>query len=817
MQNLKKLVNMAKYCTIVLVFLLSVCTPQQAKAQAQEISASQLAKVDVDSLSDEQISTYWNKAKAEGYSLDQLEVIAISKGMPASQFSKLRQRILGLKYSDPNSGGPTLGTTNAAEISSIKKFGLEGNVPKKASENPLFGYDFFSNPNISFTPNLNLATPATYQLGPGDEILIDIWGAAQNNYRKKVDREGAIRIENIGPIYVSGLSIDKAKEKIISYLKKIYSGIGAAGNSYNKVYADVSLVGVRTVQVNIIGEVKVPGTYSLSALSTVLNALYASGGPTEKGTFRTVKVIRAGQEYGEFDIYDYLINGSEKGNVMLRDQDIIIVKPYGSKIEVAGNVKRPGLYELKQGETISKLINFFSGFTSDAYQERLLLERVNGKQKEVSEIVLKEQGNFVLRDGDKLTVGEIIDRYENRVTIEGAVYRPGDYELTEGLSLIGLLEKASGLKDNAFVDRGIIYRTIDDIKQEVLSFSVKEVLEKKTDILLKREDKVIIFSKQSLKEKQSVSIDGAVNKPQSIAFVENMRVEDLIAISGGFKDGADATVIDISRRLTDGDYKTISKNIKQSSSNNLIIEGNNDFFLEPNDRVSVRYLKGFTAQKNVSIQGEVAYPGDYSIVDKDERISDLINKAGGFSPYAYLEGATILRKVSISTEKVQVKLLEGLIAKDSLVADDAIEPKEFKIGIDLEKIMAASGQKSKFDLILQEGDVLIIPSEKQTVEVRGEVLFPSLSRFDKTNSFKDYINNSGGFSEKAKKSKSYVIYANGNIRSTKSFVFFKVYPKVTPGALILVPQKAEKSRMSIAEILGITTALGTLGLLIKAF
>jgi len=463
------------------------------------------------------------------------------------------------------------------------------------------------------------------------------------------------------------------------------------------------------------------------------------------------------------------------------------------------------------------LINFFSGFTSDAYQERLLLERVNGKQKEVSEIVLKEQGNFVLRDGDKLTVGEIIDRYENRVSIEGAVYRPGDYELTEGLSLSGLLEKASGLKDNAFIDRGVIYRTIDGVKQEILSFSVKEVLENKKDILLKREDKIIIFSEQSLKEKQSVSIDGAVNNPQTIAFVENMRVEDLIAISGGFKDGADATVIDISRILVDGDFKTISKNIKQSSSNNLIIEGNNDFFLEPFDRVSVRYLKGFTTQKNVSIQGEVAYPGDYSIVDKDERISDLISKAGGFSPYAYLKGATIIRKVANSMEKEQLKLLEGLIAKDSLVAEETIARKEFKIGIDLEKIMAASGQKSKYDLILQEGDVLIIPSEKQTVEVRGEVLSPSLSRFDKANSFKDYINNSGGFSEKAKKSRSYVIYANGNIRSTKSFVFFKIYPKVTPGALILVPQKAEKSRMSIAEILGITTALGTLGLLIKAF
>jgi protein involved in polysaccharide export with SLBB domain len=816
MQNLRKLVNIFKYCTIVVVFLLSVFTSQQVKAQ--ETSASQLAKVDVDSLSDEQISTYWIKAKAEGYSLDQLEVIAISKGMPASQFSKLKQRISELRYTDPNSKSPTAGTANAAEISNIEKFGLEGSSPDKVQKNPLFGYDFFSNPNISFTPNLNLATPATYQLGPGDEILIDIWGAAENNYRKKVDREGAIRMENIGPVYISGLSIDKAKEKIISYLKKIYSGIGASGNSYNKVYADVSLVGVRTVQVNIIGEVKVPGTYSLSALSTVLNALYAAGGPTEKGTFRAVKVIRGGQEYGEFDIYDYLINGSEKGNVMLRDQDIIIIKPYGSKIEVIGNVKRPGFYELKQGETISDLINYFSGFTSDAYQERLLLERVNGKQKEVSEIVLKEEGNFLLRDGDKLTVGKIIDRYENRVSIEGAVYRPGDYELTEGLSLSGLLDKASGLKDNAFIDRGVIYRTIDGVKQEILSFSVKEVLEKKTDIVLNREDKIIIFSEQGLKEKQSVSIDGAVNNPQTIAFVENMRVDDLIAVSGGFKDGADATMIDISRRLVYGDFKTISKNIKQSSSNNLIIEGSNDFFLEPYDRVSVRYLKGYTTQKNVSIQGEVAYPGNYSIVDKDERISNLIDKAGGFSPYAYLKGATIIRKVNISTQKEQMKLFESLIAKDSLVADETIAPKEFKIGIDLENIMAASGQKSKFDLILQEGDVLIIPSEKQTVEVRGEVLVPSLSRFDRTNSFKDYISNSGGFSEKAKKRKSYIIYANGDIRSTKSFFFFKMYPKVMPGALILVPQKAEKKGgMSVAEIIGITTALGTLGLLINAF
>ena len=803
-----------KYWLLTLLMVIAVFNTQQISAQG--ISGSQLSNIDVDSLSDAQISSYWEKAKGEGYSIEQLEVISVSKGMSSSQFSKLKQRISSLKFSNTTTKRTTEENSTAAEMSSLEKFGLEGKLPEKAQKSTLFGYDFFSNPSISFTPNLNLATPTTYQLGPGDELLIDIWGAAENNYRKKVDREGAIRIENIGPVYVSGLSIDKAKEKIISYLMKIYSGIGASGASYSKIYADVSLVGVRTVQVNIIGEVKVPGTYSLSALSTVLNSLYAAGGPTEKGTFRSIKVMRAGKELKEFDIYNYLIKGSEEGNVMLQDQDIIIVKPYGSKIEVAGNVKRPGQYELKQGETIQNLINFFSGFTAEAYKERLLVERMNGKQKEVSEIVLKEHPDFKLRDGDKITVDSIINRFENRVTISGAVYRPGNYELTKELNLAGLIEKASGIKDDAFLNRGVIYRMIDDVEQEILSFSVNDILKKNTDIVLKREDSVLVFSKQNLKEKQTVSIDGAVNNPQTINFIEKMSVEDLIAVSGGFKEGADATVIDISRRTADGDFKTMSKEFKKSSSNELSIAGNNDFFLEPFDRVSVRNIIGYTAQRDVSIEGEVSYPGNYVIIDKDERISDLVHKAGGFSPYAYLKGATIIRTTENSSEKEQLKQLEGIITKDSLIGVQNLEINEFKIGIDLERIMASNGQKSKYDLILKEGDRLIIPSEKQTVEVRGEVMSPSLTRFDTSKSFKDYISNSGGFSENAKKKRAYVIYANGNTKTSRCFFFFRTYPKIEPGALIVVPQKAErKSGMSIQEIIGITTGISTLGILIN--
>lgn len=779
---------------------------------AQNISKAQLATINIDELSDEQIAIYWNKAKVEGYTIDQLEVIATSKGMPSGQFLKLKQRINALRFEDTTSS--SYNNADGNEISSLNKFGLEGGTADEISKKPLFGYDFFSNPNISFTPNLNLATPTTYELGPGDELLIDIWGAAENNYKLLVNREGAIRIKNVGPVYVSGLSIDKAKEKIISYLRKIYSGIGASNDSYNKVHADVSLIGVRTVQINIIGEVKVPGTYSLSGLSSVLNALYAAGGPTEKGTFRSVQIIRAGQHLKDFDIYKYLIEGSEEGNVLLRDQDIIIVKPYASIITVAGNVKRPGLYELKQGETISDLVHFFSGFTSNAYRDRILVERVNGSQKEVNEIVYKEQPNFLLKDGDKLMIGNIIDRFENRVQIQGAIYRPGTYELTKDLTLVGLLKKAAGIKENAFLDRGIIYRTIDDIKQEIISFSVSEILNNTVNIVLKREDRVQIFSTESLTEKHTVTIDGAINKPQTVVFMKNMHIEDLIAIAGGFKEGADATKIEIFRSISDDKFETLSKAINRSSTNNLLIDENKDFYLKPFDRVSVRYLKGYSIQKNVLILGEVSYPGKYSIVNKSERVSDLIEMAGGVSPYAFIEGSYLSRKVRKAIEQSQITLLDQLTSKDSVSTLQVLEV-EIKIGLNLEKIMSADGKGSKYDLIIEEGDILTIPSEKQTVTVRGEVMSPSLIRYDKSNSLKDYINFSGGYSLRAKKNRSYVIYANGEIKSTKSFLFFRTNPKLRPGAMVVVPEKRKNTKVSLTEILSITTVLATLGLLIK--
>ena len=803
----RKQKNEMRYIKITTFFICLMFSIQSISSQ----SIDQIRNADIDSYSDSQIASYWNKAQQQGYSLEQLELIAKSKGMSSAKFMKLKNRILNLNTITKTESSSDV---TSSETSELETFGLDGSESKKDIEqNDLFGYDFFKNPSISFTPNLNLATPTTYQLGPGDELLIDIWGASENNYRKKVTKEGAIRIEGIGPIYVSGLSIEKAKTKIISYLKKIYNGIGAANNSYNKVYTEVSLVGVRTVQVSMIGEVKVPGSYSLNALSTVLNALYAAGGPTENGSFRNIKVIRGGKEFSQFDIYQYLLKGSQKGNIFLQDQDIIYVETYRSKIEVTGEVKRSGIYELKQDENIQDLITYFSGFTSSAYKERLLIERVNGKEKEVSEVLLEQQKDFAMQDGDKLIVGEINDRYSNKVSIEGAVYRPGNYELTKDLTVSGLLGKASGIKENAFLGKGLIYREINEVEQEVVSFSLKEILENKADITLQREDRVYIFDKTTLKEATTISINGAINKPGSIPFVENMTVEDLVAISGGFKEGADTSIIDISRRLNDGNFASISQDIRYESTSTL--ENKNEkVYLKPFDIVSVRYEKGYSIQIKVSLKGEVSYPGEYAITTKDERISDLIEKAGGLSPYAYIKGATLYRKKSDIEKKLQDELLETISENDSLVEIDNQE--SFKIGINLTEILKEGGKGSSYDLILEKGDELFIPSQRQTVEIQGEVLLPSLVRYEKKNTLKSYIDKSGGYSEFAKRDDVYVVYANGDIKATKSFLFFKKYPKLEPGAVILVPKKAEKTRMSIQEILGITTTLGTLALLINS-
>ena len=793
-------------------------------AQVGNTNNVDVTSVNVDNLSDTQLQTAWARAQAQGYSIDQFVAIARARGMQEAQAMKLRQRLMQLGNTTQST---TKGTTSTDKMRKPADeediFGYSGNEPKEKAPQPqknneIFGMDFFKNPKISFTPNLNMATPENYQVGPGDELLVEVWGATEGNFKQKVDAEGNIFLNGVGRIHVAGLSFSEVKAKINSFLKRIYSGISAPDGSYAKIYTGVTITQVRTVKVNIIGEVMVPGTYSLSSLSTVLNALYACGGPSESGSFREISLVRGGKKIANFDIYDFLINGSEKGNLGLQDQDVIIVPPYKNRVWVEGQVKRKGFYEMLNSETLANLVSFFGGFTSDAFTNTLVLERIKEAKREVKEIDFSEISKLKMQNGDRLKVHAITNEYQNRLSIGGAVYQPGVYEYKEGMTALDLLNRANGVKKDASLNRGLIFRTENRVDYQTLSFSVKDLIENKHNITLKDNDSLYIFYKDALQYKKFVKVEGAVNKPQELSYMENMTVEDAISLAGGLSNGADPSVIEVFRETNDGNFEKLSQAFKVSSNNELK-SGGEAMVLQPNDVVSVRYIKGFTPLQTVSVMGEVLYPGVYSIQSKNEHISDLLERVGGFTPFAYKEGATLVRKKTEEGEIQQEDFLDELISQESTSAESskslkkvAKKTNEYRIGIDVSKIL--KHKHSKYDLLLNEGDMLLIPSEKQTVEIRGEVLAPSMVRFQKGQSLRQYIDQAGGFSNRAKKRSIYVLYANGSIKSTRNSLFFKNYPELAPGAIIIVPSKPEKKQMSTGETVGIISAITTMGVLI---
>ena len=799
--------NTQPFLILLLIFFTSI-------AFSQDIS--QLKNVDVNSMSDDQIESYWSQIKKGGYTMAQVEVLGKAQGISATKIADFKRRV--------NSLGATDTFKNKAfEIDekvdfTNEPFGLKDRqmVEKDSASISLFGYDFFSNSKVSFTPSVNIAVPKNYQIGPGDEIMIDLWGASEITYKATVNNSGSIKINGIGFVFINGFTLENASKKIISKLKTKHAGISADSNSYNKINTNITVSKIRTVQVNIIGEVKTPGTYALNSLSTVLNALYVAGGPTKMGTFREVQLVRANKVVATLDIYQYMLSGTQEGNLKLQDQDVLLVKPYKNLVSVEGAVKRAGIYELKDGQTLAELAEYFGGFTPIAYTNLLTVERLNGTQKEIREVAFTKAKDFIMQGGDKLVVQEILDRYENKITIQGEVYRPGSFEMFEKMTLKTLIEKAEGITPEAFLLRGLLVRTFDDTQKENISFSVSEILNGSSTIVLKARDQVRIFNKDELREKRTITIAGAVNTPNTFDFVDKLQIEDVIAMSGGLERGADPQVISISRRLKDGSFKTLSKVYAVSSDENLAINNGTPFYIEPFDVIDVRYSKGYTAQKNVSISGEVKYSGSYSLINKNERISDLIERAGGFTEFAYLKGAALIRKTK---NKYAIDILKNM---DKNMGDesnlDALKEMEanateFKVGIDLKMILENKG--SDIDMYLREGDQLLIPSKRQTVKVSGMVLKPSLVQYKEGLSLRKYIFKSGGFADTAKKTKIYVSYANGDIKTVKRFLFIKRYPKLAPGATIFVPAKPVNEKMSTAELLGITTSIATLGILIK--
>jgi protein involved in polysaccharide export with SLBB domain len=787
-------------------------------AFAQSLSTTDLSTVKVDNLTDEQIQQFKAKADASGMSYDQLVIMARSRGMNEVEIQKLNTRLNSVdskKTTTSSTLNPTVKSTSEVDVFDFKVIKSDAKKAKEeASEKDsiakkTFGYYLFNTTNLTFEPSQNLPTPKNYQLGAGDELSIDIWGASQANYILPVNGEGYINIPLVGPVFVNGLSFENASSLIKGRLRQIYAGLG------QNTFAMVNVSKIRSIKVNILGEVDVPGSYSLSSLSSVFNALYVSGGPTYNGSFRNIKVMRANKQVGVIDVYNYLLNGDQSNNIKLQDQDVILVTEYKTKVQMTGEVKRPLIYEIKDKETLADAIRFAGGFTEKAYTHRVKIYRNTSREKQIFDVPQDSFPKFGLVNGDEIVVEPILERYENLVEINGAVYRSGKYSIANGLTLKKLIEKAEGLRGDAYLNRALIYRTKENLRIEAIPVNLEALMNgTASDIALVKDDQVRVFSLSDLNEEYIVSIFGEVQKPGQFPFVESMTLEDLIAQSGGFKEAASSSHVEVARRI-----KNVTASTKTTDQTQLFTfdlakdlkftNGQGSFVLEPYDQVFIRRAPAYEIQQLVSVTGQVNYPGEYALSSKVEKVSDLIERVGGCNEFAYVKGAKLIRKFNMHDILNILQNANGGVL-DSLVKINT--NKEQSVPIELDKIIENPG--SKYDIYLEPGDELIVPRVLQTVGVNGAVLYPVQAKYTEGVGFKQYISQAGGFADNALKKKSFVIYANGKVKSTKRFMFCSFYPHIEPGAEIIVPRKPEEKENTIQQNIAIASALATMSLVV---
>ena len=681
----------------------------------------------------------------------------------------------------------------------------------------VFGRDIFNNSNLTFEPSLNIATPVDYRLGPGDQLVIEVWGASQANITQKVTPDGYITIPDVGPIQVNGLTVQAASNKIRAKLSKIYSGMGTT-NVDLSTDVKVSLGQIRTIQVNIMGEVAQPGTYALSSFSTVFHALYKAGGISQLGSLRNIKVVRGGRTVATVDVYDYILHGRSHSDIRLQEGDVILASPYDALVLVKGKIKRPMYYEMKRTESIRTLIDYAGGFTNDAYTSAVTVERNDEKERTICSVDDMNYGVFKVKDGDVVSVGAILDRYNNRIEIKGAVYRPGFYELGKEISTVrDLITKADGLLEDAFTNRAVLHRENLDKTLEIISVNVKGVLDgTEPDITLQRNDVLFIPSKYDLEAKGTVEISGEVYSPGIFPYAENTKLEDLIIMAGGLTESASKVRVDIARRLNDPNstkkQKEISKMFSFAVKDGFVVEGDPGFILEPYDQVFVRRSPGYTPKVNVSITGEVEFEGSYALNERNERLSDLIAHAGGLTGFAYLKGARLERQLS-DEEYLQAKELLTMVASNNQISgnDSIIIPavsRTYTVAIDLEKIM--SNPHSSLDPVLQDGDAVIIPQLMTTVQVTGSVRKPNSVVYNPDMKLKDYISEAGGYAERARKSGTFILYPNGHIKELGRNASAK---EIVGGAKIIVPQKGRSQWNLGTTLSSITTSVSMLAVI----
>ncbi len=765
-------------------------------------------------MSDEQLLQEMMNYSNAGMTQEQIYLELTKKGVTVDQLQRLKERYGNRQeLATPASSGVMQEAGRTPEVVVAPRERREEELIPQ--EDRIFGQDFFSTHNLTFEPNMNMPTPANYILGPGDEVIIDIWGNSELNVRYTIAPDGHITVPGLGRIQLSGMRVDQATAHIRNAFSTIYSDLDSPEP---RTFLAISVGNVRTIRVNVMGEVVTPGTYTLSSFASAFHALYAAGGINKIGSLRTIRVFRAGKTEAVIDIYEYLMHGNNAGDITLRDGDIIKVDPYGVLAQVTGEVKRPMWYEMKETETLDDLIRFAGGFRGEAYKENVQLRRKGTSEMEVYTVNALQFPDFRMRDGDQISVGNILTRFANRVSIEGAVMRPGSYAIGEDIKTVGdLMKMAQGPREDAFLSRALLYREKEDLTPIVESVDVEALLNNRIpDVPLRKNDRLFVPSVISLLDNFTISVGGEVRAPGTYAYADNMSIEDVIVQAGGLRESASTARIDVYRRIKKPESTTDSgvtgEAFSFSLKNGLIISGDKSFTLEPFDEVFVRRSPGYEPQQNVAIEGEVLFGGQYAKLTKDERLSSLVNRAGGLTQFAYPKGARLQRQL---TEAEQRRTREALMAKISIQGDSTmrenpnllanVDLSSQYVGIDLEKALKNPG--SEDDIVLREGDVLSVPIYNSTVKISGGVLYPNMVAFSKKKNLDDYVEMAGGYSRLAMKGKAFVIYMNGQVATGRR-------AKIEPGCEIVVPEKPERPRMSLPEILGISNSIATLGLII---
>lgn len=772
------------------------------------VVAAQQSTVNIDQLSDQQLQQYINQANLSGLSDTQLEAKAKANGLSDDQIAKLKSRIAQLNNKQGSASQDNSDTYERSNAKGNKLSRRDSMLLNKEKEPKIkvFGAEFFSNQNLTFEPDLKIATPSNYILGPGDKVSIDIYGYSEVQYKLEVSPDGSIRIPNVGPILVTGLSMEEAKVKIKRQLSKVYGDMNSGKTSFQMV-----LTTIRSIGVTLIGEVMHPGTYTLPSLATIANALYVSGGPTPNGSFRAIDLVRNGKKVATFDFYDFLLHGDLSKNRILRDQDVIRVNAYTTRVELTGAVKRQAIFEVKENENLQDVLGFSGGFADTANKELITVYRVAGREREIVNVSGTKLDLFSLETGDSIAVNGIIHRFKNRVSIEGAVFYGGNYSLTQASSLKDLLEFAQ-LKESAFRQRGIIRRLQDDFTPSIIDFNITDILSGKLNIPLEREDSIHIYEVTDTREKYKVKINGEVNAAGEFDYADKMKLQDLILAAGGFKDGASNKRLEISRRIRNADsanrdsilyaiVKVMDLNKDYSPVNEMV-----NYELQPFDIVSVRKLPTYKEQVTVKINGEVNYPGEYTIQSRTEKLSDLVIRAGGLKSEAYPMGALLKRNTfetikdtSLLTNKMKIlsKKSTDTTSQGQSNNTNALTDLQKPVGIRLQEAIQRPG--SLYDIYLEDGDVLEVPKQLQTVQTFGAVNVAQKIVYFPGMRLTDAVIESGGFGIGAMKGRSYVVQANGEVRGRHNYIFFHSNPRLRPGAEIYVPTRRLTSLVEIAS------------------